>query len=96
MYLFLFKYINLRTFVTRFSAVSYGTYSIEAFVNLTFYGVKQLERYGIFLILLIATYSQHLFLEIIFVLFYIIDLLIFCLIFLVVVMYILIFFASCN
>ena len=66
-------YIYLRTFVIRFSAVSYGTYSIEAFVNLTFYGVKQLEGYDIFLTLLIATYSCCLLSEIIFVLYYIID-----------------------
>ena len=43
MFLFLLKYIYLRTVVIRFSAVSYGTYNIEAFVNLTFYDVKQLE-----------------------------------------------------
>ena len=67
MFLYRLIYIYLRTFVTHFSAVSYETYSIEAFVNLTFYGVKQLEGYGIFLILLIATYSQHLLLVIIFV-----------------------------
>ena len=60
MFLYRLKYIYLRTFVTHFSAVSYGTYSIEALVNLTFYGVKQLECYSIFLIILIVTYSQHL------------------------------------
>ena len=67
MFLYHLKYIYLRTFVTHFSAVSYGIYSIEAFVNLIFYGVKQLEGYGIFLTLLIATNSQHLLLVIIFV-----------------------------
>ena len=77
MFLFLLKYIYLRTFVLHFSAVCYGTCSIEAFVNLTFYCVKQLEHYGIFLTLLIVTYSRHLLSEIIFVSFYIIDLLIF-------------------
>ena len=89
MFLYRLKYIYLRTFVTNFSAVSYGTYSIEAFVNLTFYGVKQLEGYGIFLILLIATYSQHLLLVIIFVLLFITDLLISRVIVLVVIMYML-------
>ena len=89
MFLFLLKYIYLRSFVTGFSAVNYGTYSIEAFVNLTFYGVKQLEDYSIFLTLLIATYTQHLLSEKIFVLFYIIGLLISRVIVLVVVMYIL-------
>ena len=54
-----------------------------------FYGIKQLEGYDIFLTLLIATYSQHLLSEIIFVLFYIFDLLIFRVIVLAVVMYIL-------
>ena len=76
MFLYRLKYVYLRTFVTRFSAVNYGPYSIEAFVNLTFYSVKQLEGYGIFLTLLIATYSQHLLLEIIYVLLFITDLLI--------------------
>ena len=52
------KHIYLRIFGIQFSAVSYGTYGIEAFVNLTFHGVKQLEGYGIFLTLLIATYSK--------------------------------------
>ena len=85
MFLYHLKYIYLRTFVTRFSAVSYGTYSIEAFVNLTFHGVKQLEGYGIFLTLLIATYSQHLLLEIIFFLLFITDLLISRVIILVVI-----------
>ena len=89
MFLFLLKYIFLRTFVIRFSAISYGTYIMEVFVNLTFYDLKQLESYGIFLTLLIATFLLHLLLEIIFVLFYIIGLLIFCVIVLVVVMYIL-------
>ena len=89
MFLYRLKYVYLRTFVIRFSAVSYETYSIEAFVNLTFYGVKQLEGYGIFLTLLIATYSQHLLLEIIFVLLFITDLLISRVIVLVVIMYIL-------
>ena len=31
MFLFLLKNIYLRTFVTRFSTVNYGTYSIEVF-----------------------------------------------------------------
>ena len=88
-FLYRLKYIYFRTFVTHFSAVSYGTYRIEAFVNLTFYSVKQLEGYGIFLTLLIATYSQHLLLEIIFVLLFITNLLISRVIVLVVIMNIL-------
>ena len=64
-------------------------YSIEVFVNLTFYGLKQLEGYGIFLTRLIATYFRRLLSEIICVLFYIIELLIFRVIVLVVIMYIL-------
>ena len=71
-YIFYFK-----TFVIRFSAISYVTHSIEVLVNSTLYDVKQLEVYGIFLTLLLATYSRHLISEIIFVPFYIIDLLIF-------------------
>ena len=69
MYLFLLKHVYLRNFVIRFSAVSYGTYSIEALVNLTFYGVKRLVGYGIFLTLLRATYFRHLLSVIISVLF---------------------------
>ena len=81
MFLFLLKYIYLRIFVIAFSA--------EAFIDLTFYGVKQLDGYNIFLTLLIATYSRCLLSEMIFVQFYIIDFLIFCVIVLVVVIYIL-------
>ena len=50
------EHVYLRNFVIRFSAVNYGTYSIEALVNLTFCGVKRLVGYGIFLTLLIAIY----------------------------------------
>ena len=89
MFLFFSKFINLRASVIRSSAVNYGTYSTKAFVNFTFYGVKQLESFGIFLTLLIATYFRHLLAEMIFVLFYSTVLLIFHVIVLVVVMYIL-------
>ena len=89
MLLYRLRCIYLRTFVTHFSAVSYGIYSIDAFVNLTFYGVKQLEGYGIFLTQLIVTYSQHLHLVIMFVLLILTDLLISRVIVLVVIMYIL-------
>ena len=43
LFLFLLIYIYLWTFDIRFSAVSYGTYSIEALVNMTFNYVKLLE-----------------------------------------------------
>ena len=44
MFLYRLKYIYLRTFVTHFSAVSYGTYSIEAFCQFEILWRKAVKR----------------------------------------------------